>query len=507
MIKRIFTDIYLYFTLIIAVTFILIKIPHLSLTYYGDEALTAARMHEAGSIIYNSGLFYLSEGLWMKIFGTGLIAAKSFPLLLSILLLFSIYFFCKKFFSRLTGLAAVIIFSSQGIFLAQSSFVLPEVLFTLLTIAALYFYFSIGGIGYSVSGNVYSVSGNVYRVSGNEYRVSGNEYRVSGIGYSVSGIGYIISAILLSLTKESGLILVIILFLMQLGDFIRIRNYELGIRNKEFKNLVACFIPILLISVYYIIQKQTFISYLYPEHKGFISFTWSSFRHNLFDVQFTQLCLESGKNIMSLFLIISIVFYLFKSIKPEPFQKRIIFFMLLFIIIFLIFCSINSVSSRCILCTYPIYIILCSYVIITAFREYKYISAAILITVIFIKIHNTYTEKSDSDTNLGYINSIVIHKKAVEYCENKHLQDKIIYTDLLMKKYLTSPSLGYLSDKNKVFRFVTDDDKDFKKADYCILSSPENNPKQEKLKKENKPKLIYSVHKGQLWAEVYRIKE
>ena len=99
-------------------------------------------------------IFHFFEVLWMKIFGTGLVAAKSFPLLISVLLLFTIYFFCKKFLNRFTKICACVIFASQEIFIAQSSFVLPEVLLTLLTITSFYFFFSKKKILYVISASM-----------------------------------------------------------------------------------------------------------------------------------------------------------------------------------------------------------------------------------------------------------------------------------------------------------------------------------------------------------------
>lgn len=165
------------------------------------------------------------------------------------------------------------------------------------------------------------------------------------------------------------------------------------------------------------------------------------------------------------------------------------------------FSIINTLSNRYILCLYPVYIILCTYFILNAFSEYKPIALTILILVVFVKLYYTYTERMDGDCNLGYIDCVLVHKNVVSYCEQNKWQDKNIYTHFLLQQDLSNPNIGYLSDKNNVFKHVSTND--FKNSDYCIFSSMEHNPEYDKLIKQYNLKLLKRFESRNCYSEIY----
>ncbi len=477
MLKRIINDAYFYFLIAISITFIFIKIPHLSLPFYWDEAFghsVAARyLYDHGLGILPGSipsdiskghplLFFFCEALWMKIFGTSIVAMKSYPLFLSVLLIFSIYFFCRKFFNRITGIVACVLFASQEIFLAQSSFVLFEVQLALLTLISLYFFFS------------------------------------------KRWILYALSASMLVLTKESGIILVVTLLVWQLIEYIFTKDKKTIAHCSLFIVLCSLFLPLLLVSVFFIIQKFTYGWYFYPVHINFLTFNLYSIFSKMIHGSFAYLFIYYGRNIMTLFLIISIVFVFIKHIKIPLVQKNVIYLFSVFIVLFIIFSSLNFYSTRYILCIFPLYIILSSYLIIKAFNKYNLLLILLLVTILSVKIYYSYTKHNAFDSNLGFADAVHIHKNIVSFCEKEHLQDKVIYTHFLMMVDLTDPYAGYLSDKNKIFRRVTNNDDNIKTAEYCIFSSVENNPVYEQFKKEYNLKLIYRVQNHNIWTEVYK---
>ena len=172
---------------------------------------------------------------------------------------------------------------------------------------------------------------------------------------------------------------------------------------------------------------------------------------------------------------------------------------------FLMFSIINPISNRYILCLYPVYIILCAYFISSAFREYKPIVLTILILVVFVKLYYTYTERRDDDCNLGYIDCVLVHKNVVSYCEQNKWQDKNIYTHFLLQQDLSNPNIGYLSDKNNIFKNVSTSESGFKNSDYCIFSSMEHNPVFDKLIKQYNLKLLKRFERNNCWSEVYKM--
>jgi len=142
---------------LIIIALIIYKFRFLSLPYYWDEAWPySAGIHD----LYTNGLslmpgaissfvarghplmFHFLAAGWMKVFGTGLFAGHCFAMLISTLLIISIYLFCKTFFSERIGFIACLLFGCQAIFISQSSFLMPEVLMALCTMLCFLTYFT-----------------------------------------------------------------------------------------------------------------------------------------------------------------------------------------------------------------------------------------------------------------------------------------------------------------------------------------------------------------------------
>src|SRR5688572_9942500 len=131
----------------LCVLFAAAKIPHLLLPFFWDEAWPYSTgvfyMYSQGlSLLPGSVPFDISRGhplffhfmaaLWMKIFGTSVV--HMFPLLVSILLIVCIYFFCVEFFSEAVALGSCLLMMVQPVFFSQSGMLLPEILVALLTL-------------------------------------------------------------------------------------------------------------------------------------------------------------------------------------------------------------------------------------------------------------------------------------------------------------------------------------------------------------------------------------
>ena len=65
----------------------------------------------------------------MRIFGDSLESKHSFALLISYLLLFSLYYTSRRLFSKRVAIYTLMFVSLQAVFLAQSSMLLPEIVF------------------------------------------------------------------------------------------------------------------------------------------------------------------------------------------------------------------------------------------------------------------------------------------------------------------------------------------------------------------------------------------
>ena len=138
---------------IIPLLFVLVvKIPHLSLPYFWDEAwsyFTAVhKMYESGPGMLPGDLplriakghplfFFFIHSLWMRIFGTSVTGIHILSLIISLSTLLTTYFLVKKHVNQNAALLAITLLSVQSLFLAQATMVLPEMLLTLLLFRSL----------------------------------------------------------------------------------------------------------------------------------------------------------------------------------------------------------------------------------------------------------------------------------------------------------------------------------------------------------------------------------
>ncbi|MBK8227035.1 MAG: hypothetical protein IPK70_07645 [Flavobacteriales bacterium] len=138
--------------LLVALAFILLKLPYSGLPYYWDEAWVYApavkAMHENGisflpwaippELSRGHPLFFHALGaLWMSAFGDSFAAMHSLALCVSILLLLSTYWLGARLGGEWMGACAAVLVAASEMLLAQSGLLLPEVTLALLmTLAA-----------------------------------------------------------------------------------------------------------------------------------------------------------------------------------------------------------------------------------------------------------------------------------------------------------------------------------------------------------------------------------
>src|SRR6056297_3584878 len=141
-----------YLPFVLMLGFVAFKIQDLFLPYFWDEAWSYVpaikEMALKGpSLLPNSIspdlyrghplLFYFLSSSWIKLFGTKLWVTKLFPLLVSLLFLYTVFSFTKKNFNYLTAIVTLALLIIQSVFFAQSTFLLPEVLLALFTVMSL----------------------------------------------------------------------------------------------------------------------------------------------------------------------------------------------------------------------------------------------------------------------------------------------------------------------------------------------------------------------------------
>jgi len=459
----------------IIICLFLFKLSVLYLPHFWDDAWPYATgvhlMYEHGlSLLPGAIPFEVSRGHpllfhflfagWMKIFGASLISIHFFSFLISVALLVTVYFFCAKYFGRETALWSFALLCTQAVFVAQSGLVLPEMMLALLGLLSMYFYLQ----------------------------------RAFFL--------YFLFASLMLLTKESGVVLIVVLFIYELTG-------QLGLKNnvhsplRKANRLLIVVLPILFASWFFILQKIKTGYFFLPIYTDSENFSAISVRGKLYDYA-AYFFIYQGRNIASITILISLVWILFIRkawIKPE--HKKIISLMSILIVLFLVFSSCNFYSPRYLLFILPAFAIIVSFMLTQAFSSLKIVKVILGGAMLFASLTYCLRKYPVNDHSTSYFDAIQVSQETVLYCEQNNLFDRKIETSFLMQNYLSNKYCGYLS-ADKVFTNV----KSGRNAlpDFFIRCSFEKQNNFDALLIEYEPVLLMRFEKNYSWVEIYQVK-
>jgi len=191
------------------------------------------------------------------------------------------YIFCRTFFSEKVAIIASAILLVQPVFLAQSALLLPEMLVALLSLLTIYSF---------LKNNTWA---------------------------------YLLFGTLLLLTKESGIVAILSCGFWQLIELFAIKKNKYSLKNDVKKIVIIC-IPIILTSLFFILQKIKTGYFFLPLYTNGDNFLISSILEKLKNYS-AYLFIYQGRNVLSFALIISLlVFFLIKKIKLKTAQSKIL---------------------------------------------------------------------------------------------------------------------------------------------------------------------------------------
>jgi len=455
--------------LLIIIGFAIYKFPLLSIPYYWDEAWSykpaIEEMVKNGSTLLPSSItsetykghplfFYFITSLWLKVFGNTIFISKLFALFISVSLMITTYFASKLLTNnKIISLFAVLLLAFQAIFIAQSTLVLPEMLLALLSLLSLLFYFKKKKILYIVFGS------------------------------------------LVLLTKETGIVLFASIFISNiLFNFNEIRNNFI----KYIKDNYYLILPVIPVVLFFILQKLFAGWLFYPEHIGFIEF--GDAFYNKLESFSGLLFIYQGRN-LAFFIVIAISIYLIsKRIKIKRYKELSSF--LIFIVLYILFSSINFFSPRYILSLIPIFSIVVIMLIDIALvnKILKYIA---IIAIIASPLYYSLTHKFDYDHSIGYENVVEVQEKMIDYCEANNYYDKNIVTNFLMQVNMSDSIMGYLSSGRKFSKLQTQINDS---TEYAIISTNEPVESINNYLQTNNCRQIIGFDKEQAWCGLFLIK-
>ena len=501
--------------------FIIIKIPHLHYAFHWDECWVygpAVKTMARNGISFLPGsldptlsrghphMFYVWYALWLKVFGFSNQSLHSFGLTISCILLISVYEIGQRIFNKRVGVLALLLVTTQVIFITMSSSVLPEAMLTLFALLAVYCYVQ-------------------------------NKYWLTMIFLAM-----------LLFTKEIGSVLGLILGINATAMLF----YSSRPLKARILNLLSVVVPGILIVLFFLRQKAVFGWFILPDHSSLLSWTWKSFygtyhtviyfmfledyRNYLFEALIvlavvTSILRKKNKYLFLLFPALAVfmlidtyitghmgdvllvvllpvslfacVYALFKSgYFTEAIRLKFTTLVTCFIVGTILFSSISFFTYRYLL---PTVIFMCLLVAIyidyyfrSLFLSGYYFAGAFIIA---LGIYAYQHDEGFGDTDVAQYNAIKVHQATVDYLEDHDLYGKGISAgSFLQLAHLVRTENGFLrSDRifwHLIWHKYTDG------SDYVLLDNVD--PACDlSVKNDTAFHLIYRTTSGDCWSEIY----
>ncbi len=459
--------------LLVIIALVIIKFPHLSLPYYGDEGFAFGPavhlMYKTGPSLLPSGLdpeysyghpllFHFLVSLWMKIFGPTIFVTKSFALLISILLLISLYLVGKTFFNAETGLIAAILMYLQPVFLAQSSFVLLEIFLSLLALWTIWAFFKKRFIWYAIFGSM------------------------------------------LVMTKESGLFLIFALCIWQLVDIFIEKTESYSGRKLLYQYLIIL-IPAFVFGGFLIIQKMTYGWFFFPLRMKETQLSPDVINYNLGIIRRIIFNLDGRIWLLVVLLISTIAYFFISKAKFSLLQWKIIWFIIIFIGIFWFASAFNFISNRYFLVIIATIVLVVGAVLVQAFEEKKTLLYPVVLLLIFSQAIFAFHHDRNGDDSLGFEDPIIVQRDAIRFMENMNAYNTHILTHFLINFNMHFPVVGYLSG-DKAFNNTTGQFSEF--VELAVISNVELSPELDSLRLNPQLELLKRFERGNAWTEIYQ---
>lgn len=393
-------------------TFIFLKVPHIGLPFFWDEAGVYGRivfqLADQGLSLHPKAINeWLSRGhplLYPNmiagvciVFGKNVVVAHAANFAIACTLLISLFFCLRKIFNPWVGLIAAVFLMIQPIFYTQSVLVLPEVALTL-------------SLWWATWGFI------------------NKNYHL-----------YILFGTAAVLIKEPAIIWLASLFLWDL----------MHLKKTSTWRIVLWLAPIWIFGIFLVIQKAALGWYFFPYHAQAFDFSFLSVAENL-KKYLLYLFWEKGRLIWLAVGLLSIgLGMLDKAGKFEPdlpFIKGRYLCALFAASIYVLFSSTTFFGQRYILPVFPVVCTLMAILVYyyTFYKQYILILIFLGITTFtsfyFFMVSNHF----NYDNDMSYVRSVKSSKKTIEYLLDRKMLDDEFSATMPIIHALTDARLGYL---------------------------------------------------------------
>ncbi len=379
-------------TLIVVGIFVAFKFQDLFLPYFWDELGVYSRAclylaeHGLGILpaslppVWSRGhplLFQFIYGLGFTIFGKSVVVGHSISLLVTCLLLLGLYKKISSFYNRLIGFCVVLLLCAQPVFLAQSTFVLPEMMLTLFAFLAI------------------------------------TSYYQKQFGW------FALYASLAMMTKESAIVIPFVAFAYGFIQDIILKQkagyFTLG-------SLLLTFFPLIVFGVFLLIQKEQNGWCFLPEHVGYVSFKLADILDHNHRYQ-NFFFYNQGRYWWVKVLLIGSSFALLKA--KTKLNNSFVLLSSIFIGAFLAFGSLNFYMDRYMLAVFPF---LTALVVIAAYTIFtnKFWLTGITLLLSVLCLHDLDPGWFNYDCDMGFKHHLNVEQKLIDkLCEINSIENEI----------------------------------------------------------------------------------
>jgi hypothetical protein len=209
---------------------------------------------------------------------------------------------------------------------------------------------------------------------------------------------------------------------------------------------------LLVYALFLLLHKKAFGTFLFQEHTGYIELSFAAIARKL-QIATGIIFTRYGRNIILVATLLAPVLLIIKKIKLQ--NKKLIALLLVLTILFLLFSALNFYTQRYMLSLLALFVTLTAVLLVQVKFSNHYLNVVVIAVISAVPFYYTLTKKSNSDSDLGFVNVVKVHQQMVKYCEEQGWQEQPISASFNLIFCLRNPHLGYVSSE-KGFSNVMD---------------------------------------------------
>jgi len=306
---------------------------------------------------------------------------------------------------------------------------------------------------------------------------------------------FVLFASLMVLTKETSIVFI--------GGFLLFHLFVYMKPGKESRKYITqsilLLIPIIFYGLFLVLHKIEFGSFFFEDHTGYIELSGNVISRKI-QIAFGMIFTRYGRNVILVAVLITIPLILVKKTKIT--NAKLLGLLLFQTILFLIFSALNFYTQRYMLSLLVLFTIIAAVLLQQSKFNKEIINWIIVAIIAAVPAYYSFTKKTNSDSDLGYVETVKVHQEMVKYCEEQGWKNSSIAASFNIIFALRNPNLGYVSG-TEGFTEITNMGK-FREADVFLNESTFYDHRAQLDTVKNECVLIKRFELKHAWGEIYK---